>query len=304
MEIVLLGTSAALPTPLRRPAATALVRGGELLLFDCGEGTQSQLQLAGLKPSRLSKIFISHFHGDHFYGLVGLLTSLQLNGRTKPLQLFGPVGLDSYLEFMKKLSHFNLGYEVFIHECNKKTPATVWDMKDYLIKAMPLKHSLFVLGFRVEEKPLPGKFDATEAARLGIPHGPERGRLLRGETIVLADGREVKPVQVVGPERAGKKVAICLDTRPCRNAVELSRGVDLLVHEGTFDDDHTDLARSTGHATVGQAATVAREAGATRLVITHISQRYEKSDEALLLQQARAIFANTTIGCDSMRFEV
>jgi ribonuclease Z len=304
MEIVLLGTSAGLPTRLRKMSSMALIRGGEMLIFDCGEGTQMQLQKAGLKPGKLSGIFISHFHGDHFFGLIGLLASLKLGDRKKGLNLYGPQGLAEYLEFMKRFSNITFGYEIVIHEVKHNSEEHVWDLGDYLVVAKPLAHRIFILGFRIEEKPKPGKFNVEAAQKLGIPDGPLRGLLQKGKPVSLPSGKEVKPSQVVGPKRPGKKVAICLDTKPCSNAIALAKEVDLLVHEGTFDASESDWAETTGHSTVAQAATVAKEAKAKKLVITHISARYTEADEERLLAQARNIFPATLLGGDLMRIPI
>lgn len=304
MEIVLLGTGAALPTQSRWPSAMAVIREDEILLFDCGEGAQIQFQKAQLKPGKLTHIFISHFHGDHFYGLIGLLTSLELGGREKPLSIYGPHGLAEYLEFMQKLSHFTLGNEIEINEIEDGKKQTVWDFGDYVISALPLEHRILVFGFRLEEKPRPGKFDLAKADELGIADGPMRGRLQKGESIVLPNGQEIKPEQVLGPERPGKTVTICLDSRPCNNSVALARNADLLIHEATFDESRKERADTTRHSTFAQAAEVAAEAGAQKLLLTHISARYEKTEEAELLAQATKIFPNTILGHDLMRFQI
>jgi ribonuclease Z len=302
MEIVLLGTSAALPTQSRWPTATAILRGGEILLFDCGEGTQIQFQKAQLKPGKLSRIFISHFHGDHLYGLIGLLTSLQLAGREKPLYLYGPDGLARYLTFMEKLSQFKFHYEIKITEAAAER--AVWEMAEYTVTAMPLRHSVLVLGFRLQEKMRPGEFDVVTAERLGIPPGPLRRRLQQGEPATLPNGAVVRPEQVLGPPRPGRVVALCLDTRPCPNSVELARKADVLIHEATFDAPQQTLAEHAGHSTAAEAAEIAKQAGAKKLILTHISARYGEAECARLAQQAQAIFPNTILGRDLQRFVV
>ncbi len=304
MEVVLLGTSAALPTPARWPSCIAVLREGEVLLFDCGEGAQIQFQKAGLKPGKLSKIFISHLHGDHFYGLIGFLTSLQLGGRDKPMAIYGPVGLKGYLNFMQELSSFKFKYMVEVHELEMQVGEKTWEFEDYAVTAMPLDHTLFTLGFRIEEKPKPGKFDVKAAQQLGIPAGPLRARLQKGEQVVLANGAKVKPSQVLGSAQVGKTLAICFDTRPCRGSEELAREADLLIHDGTFDNSRADWANKTGHSTVSQAAEIAREAGAKKLLLTHISARYDDEDEERLLSQASSVFPNSIVGQDLMRIEV
>ncbi len=293
-----------MPTRLRWPTATAMIRGGEILLFDCGEGTQLQFQKARLKPGKLTKIFITHFHGDHFYGLIGLLTSLQLGGRKNALHLYGPKGLDQYLEFMQKLSHFTFGYDIFIHEVAENDTKTVWDFEEYQVIAKPLQHSLFVLGFRLEEKPKPGKFNVLEAEKLGVPAGPQRKLLQEGISVRIANGREILPSEILGPEKPGKTITFCLDTRPCKNSVELAKDADLLIHDGTFDESKQDWAELTGHSTVVQTAEIAKEAVVKSLVLTHISARYEEKDFVDLLVQAQRVFPNTILGHDLLRIVV
>jgi len=285
MEIVFLGTSAALPTLNRFGTAIAVNLGGETLLFDCGEGAQIQFQKANLKPGKLSRIFITHFHGDHFYGLIGLLTSLQLNGREKPLHLYGPKGLGHYLEVMQTLSHFEFNFDVILHEVEATTPQQRWEMSGYSVTALPLAHRVFVLGFRIEEHSKPGKFDAGKADRMGIPEGTERSRLQRGESITLDNGTEVQPGDILGAPREGHKIALCLDTKPCANAETLAHHADVLIHDATFDDSKTELAETSGQ------------------VLTHISQRYTKTEDTLL-KQARAVFPNTRLAFDLMRMEI
>lgn len=304
MEIVLLGTGAALPTQSRWPSATVIIRNGEILLFDCGEGAQIQFQKARLKPGKLRRIFISHFHGDHLYGLIGLLTSMQLAGRDKPIWIYGPQGLRRYLSFMEELSHFKFAYEINVNEVASSESKGVWDFGDYTVTAMPLLHSVFVLGFRVQEKAKPGKFSTEQAEELEIPSGPLRRRLQKGETVTLRDGVKIRSDQVMGPMRPGKVVAVCLDTRPCANSLELAHGADVLIHEATFDSSKQDLAESTGHSTATEAAEIASKAGAKKLVLNHISARYGEEHESQLLQEAHKIFPNTILGCDLMRIAV
>jgi len=304
MEIVLLGTGAAAPTLRRNTTATALLRESELFLFDCGEATQIQLQRARLKPGKLARIFISHFHGDHFYGLIGLLTSLQLANRQQPLHIYGPTGLGRYLAFMQELSQFRFQFELIAREVEGGCDVTTWDFADYSVSARPLNHRLATYGFLFEEHARAGKFDSAKARRLGIPVGPQRGKLQRGQDVTLADGRIIRSEQVVGPEKPGKKVALCLDTAPCKNAERLAKDVDLLIHEATYDGKRGDLAKKTGHSTVVEAAKTASKAGARKLLVTHISSRYEPEYERVLLQQAKRYFQNTIVGTDLMRLEV
>ena len=304
MKIVLLGSGAALPTLHRWPTSLAVQRNNEILLFDCGEGAQIRFQQAKLKPGKLSKVFISHFHGDHIYGLIGLLTSFQLAGRTKPLDLFAPAGMTDYLAFMQKLSHFSFQFDIQIHEFQTDNKEPTWTFDDYSVQAARLQHSLFSLGFRLQEKPKPGKFDAIKADELGIPDGPERHQLQNGESIELANGVVIQPADVIGPAQPGLKIAICLDTRPCEASIRLAADVDLLIHEATFLSDMHDLAQQTAHSTTTDAARIAQKAHAKQLLLTHISARYSKQDEATILKQAQSIFPNTVLGKDLMRLNL
>jgi ribonuclease Z len=181
---------------------------------------------------------------------------------------------------------------------------TIWDLGDYRVTAMPLQHSVAVSGFRLQEKSKPGKFDIEKAEKLRIPNGPLRRRLQQGETVTLPDRVVVRPEQVLGAPRPGRTVAVCLDTRPCPRSVELARDADVLIHEATFEAGKHDLAQTTGHSTVADAAEIAKQAGAKKLVLTHISARYGEENSAELLQQAQAVFPNTVLGHDLLRIAV
>lgn len=304
MQIIFLGTGAAVPTLHRWSSSIALSYANEILLFDCGEGAQVQFQKAKLKPGKLTKIFISHFHGDHLYGLIGLLTTLQLNGRDKELSLYGPKGLKDYLVYMEKLSQFTFRYKINFLEIAPEAQEISWDCGEYTISAQPLQHRIPTYGYRFEEKPKPGKFDAERAAQLGIPTGPERAKLMRGEKIVLANGAEIAPNEIIGAPRKGKKFAICTDTMPCKNAVALAQDVNLLIHEGTFEAARSELAQETGHSTVTQAAEIAQKARARQLILTHISARYDNKQVVALEAEAKAVFQESVIAKDLMRVDL
>jgi len=275
IELVFLGTSAATPTIRRNVSSIAVQLEHDSLLIDVGEGTQRQILRSGVRRGRIDRILITHLHGDHLYGLIGLLTSFQLNRREEPLQVVGPVGLERYVAFMKELSQTDFGYELTILELPElREPTPVVETADAVIWAGPLRHRLRTYGYRIVEKDRPGRFDAEAADRLGVPFGPERGRLIRGEDLLLADGRTVRAAELVGPARRGASLAVCTDTARCPEAVELARGVDLLVHESTFDPSDRAQARRTRHSTVDDAVQTARESGARQLVLTHFSSRY------------------------------
>ncbi|HYV04889.1 MAG TPA: ribonuclease Z [Blastocatellia bacterium] len=294
MKVVPLGTSSGKPTLKRGLSALAVVCEREWLLFDCGEGTQMQIARAGLSPSRLAAVFITHLHGDHFNGLAGLLGTMGLDRRSQELTVVGPVGIREYLDTLARLRTLFIEYPLVLREFSAISELTVvYEAADFAVSAHSLDHRVFSLGYRVEERPKPGRFNLDRARELGIPEGPMFGVLQAGSPVKLDNGRIVEPKEILGPERAGKSVAYCLDTRPCASSVELARGVDLLIHEATYTNDLTEEARQYGHSTAAQAARTALEAGAHRLLITHFSTRYP--DAAPLLDEARAIFAETAL---------
>jgi len=324
-----LGTSSGKPTLTRNVSATAVVGEGEWCLFDCGEGTQMQVARAGLSFQRLAGIFITHLHGDHFNGLAGLLSTMGLDQRERGLTLVGPPGIREYLETLERLKILFVNYPLKVRElgatafdespsgdlkrgpsqpssggkaASAAEPKLVFEAEKYTVVAGPLDHRIFALGYRLEERTRPGRFDLARAQALGIPEGPLFGQLQRGHEVRLSDGRVIHPSEVLGPPRPGKAVAYCLDTRPCATAIRLARQVDWLIYEATYTKELTEEANSYGHSTAAQAATIAREAGARRLLITHISPRYP--DATPLLEEARATFPATTLAEDLRVLEV
>jgi ribonuclease Z len=319
MKIITLGTGSGKPTLRRNVSAVALVREGEWLLFDCGEGTQLQIMRAGLAPSKLAAIFITHLHGDHFNGLAGLLSTMGLDGRDRNLTLVGPPGIRQYLDTLAGLKILNVSFplqvcefasfafrpkpgEATVSDSLAKVARVVYESEKYFVEAMPLLHRIFTLGYRVQEKPRPGRFNVDKARSLGIPEGPLYGRLQSGHSVQLSDGRVIHPSDVLGPPRPGKAVAYCTDTRPCDSASWLSRDADLLIHEATFTEDLASEAYDYGHSTARQAASIARDSNVRRLLITHFSPRY--SDASALLDEARAIFPETVLAEDLLELEV
>jgi ribonuclease Z len=294
MKVIPLGTSSGKPTLRRNVSALAVVHEGEWLLFDCGEGTQMQIARAGLSPSRLVAIFITHLHGDHLNGLPGLLSTMGLDRRTRDLQLIGPTGMGDYLGTLMRLKTLFVTYPLEIREISSADELIgVFDAPSYTVRARALVHRLFALGYRVDEKARPGRFDVEAARELGVPEGPLFGKLQSGESVELSNGSVVKPSDVLGPPRPGKSVAYCLDTRPCTAAVELGRGVDLLIHEATFTEELKDEAYEYGHSTAADAGRTAAEAGAKQLLLTHFSSRFP--DPSPLLDEAKAVFGETRL---------
>lgn len=299
MHVTLLGTSAAVPTVDRSVAALMIAREGDLLLFDCGEGTQRQMMRYG-PGFGVNDIFVTHFHADHTLGIPGLLRTMGLQGRTAPLHLFGPRGAARHLGALVALGMERPRFPVEITELRV---GDVVPRGEYDLVTAPAAHKGECLAYALVEHPRLGRFDPERARTLGVPEGPLWGRIHRGESVTLDDGRVVSAADLVGDPRAGRRVVLSGDTAPSREIVALAHDADLLIHEATFGDDERDRARETGHSTAAQAATTARDANARRLVLTHISARYTR-DAPELLAEARAVFDATVIGKDGMTIEV
>jgi ribonuclease Z len=283
----------------RSVSAFALVREGETLLFECGEGTQRQMMRYGVGFA-LSDVFFSHFHADHFLGIIGLVRTMGLQGRTEPMRLFGPRGAKRLLT-----SALGLGVErvPFAVEVVELEAGTALRRGEYDILTFAAEHGPGALGYVLVERDRLGRFDPAVARELGVPEGPLWGRLQRGETVTLDDGRTVVPDTIVGAPRPGRKVVYSGDSRPCPATIEAAIGADLLVHEATFGAEEADRARETDHATAREAAEVARMAKVRRLVLTHVSARYSR-DAGPLLEEARAVFPETVVARDGMEVEV
>lgn len=299
MKLVMLGTSSGTPTKDRNVSALAVQFGGRWLLFDCGEGTQYRIMQTALKPGQLEAIFVTHLHGDHVYGLPGLLGTLSLQHRETPLAVYGPAGLRDLLGAMLRYSYLKLPYELSINEVES---GLVCKGEGYTVACRQLDHRVTDYGYAVIEDDKPGKFDLERAIELGIPAGPLYRQLQLGQDVTLPDGRQVRSSDVVGAKRPGRRLVYCTDTRPCAAAVELARGANLLVHEATYADDLAHEARKRGHSTAKQAARIAAEASVKRLLITHFSPRY--LDAGLLLSEARSVFSATDAARDLMEIEV
>lgn len=300
LTVTFLGTGSGVPSLERNLSCVAVQRQGELILFDCGEAAQIQYRRAGLGFAPLTAIAISHLHGDHITGLMGLLMSLQMADRTEPLDVYGPPGLGEYIRCNRRALQTHFGYRINLRE--EPTTALFRETPEYRLSSAPLDHGQLCLGFRLEEFDRPGRFNLETARGLGVPEGPLFGKLQRGEAVTLPDGREIAPNQVLGPSRPGAILAFCTDTRPCDAAIELARGADLLIYEGTFEAGMRVEAHRKGHSTVADAAGIAKAAGVRQLIITHLSPRY--MDTSPLLAEAREIFPNTRIARDLARFEV
>lgn len=302
-EVVPLGTGSALPTKTRNLAGTLVRREGRLVLFDCGEGTQLQLVRGGLTRGVLDCICITHLHGDHLYGLPGLVTTLALLGRTDPLTIVGPAGVRQVLTAMPGLRSDWAPFETrFVELAEGFEHAVVFEDEHVTVEARPIRHRIFCAGFRYAERTRPGSLDGDAARAAGISEGWQFEALKQREPVTLDDGTVVEPDGLVGPPRPGGVFAYVLDTVPCEGGRQLAERADLLMHEATFTDEHAERAEEVGHSTARQAAAVARDAGAERLLLTHFSARY--TDPSGLVAEAREVFPNTDAAEELHRYEV
>ena len=295
-----LGTAASRPTVERGVSSLAVIREGETMLVDCGEGTQRQMMRYGISFA-FEDLFFTHMHSDHYLGVTGLVRTLQLGGRTEPLRLWGPPGSSRTLRQCLSLGGERTTFPIAIRELE---PGEQIRRAEYHIEAFAVEHHGGPsIGYAFVEEERRGRFNPDLARELGIPEGPLWGRIHRGESVTLEDGRTIEAATLVGEQRRGRRVVITGDTRPCDATVAAAHDADLLVHEATFADDEAARARETQHSTAREAAEVARRAGARRLVLTHISARYSR-DAHELEREARQLFANTTVAKDGMEIEL
>jgi ribonuclease Z len=299
LSIIFLGTGGSWPTVNRNVTAIGVKRGGEVLLFDCGEGTQRQIQRSNLSYMQISKIFLTHFHGDHFLGLPGLVQTMQLNDREDPLYIYGPKGVENLVDQLLSLGYFNLRYTVKVKEVDS---GDALDFNDYSVNILRVKHNVPALAYAIEEKMRPGRFNKARALELGVPEGPLFSRLQHGESVTLKDGRRVTPDMVLGPPRRGRKIVITGDTRPYDGLIQFSKDADVIIHDSTFTSDLSDVAHEYGHSTAYQAAELAYKANADRLYLVHISPRY--MDPRVIEEDARKVFKNSYVPRDLQEIEV
>ncbi len=298
MQIVFLGTSGSWPTPKRNVSAIAVKRGPEILLFDCGEGTQRQFMVSKLSFMQVSRIFLSHFHGDHFLGLPGLIQSMNFFGREAPLEVYGPRGVEPLVSDLLSLGYFVPGFSVKAEEL---TPGAERDFGEYVVRAFEAVHTVPGLSYVLEEKMRPGRFDRPKAEALGLPPGPLYSRLQGGEAVTHR-GLTISPDQVLGPPRRGRKIVYTGDSMPHETLVAKARGADVLIHDATSDTALEEKANRYGHSSSRQAAQVAKEAGVGLLVLTHLSPRYE--DPSTILSDAKAVFDRVQLAEDFSEIEV
>ena len=295
MEVTFFGTSSAVHSKDRNHPSIALKAFGDVFLFDCGEGTQRQLLFTNVSPMKISKVFITHFHGDHILGLPGLLQSMSLNGRESKLTVYGPRGLNKLKDAIYSLGYCAIEYPVEFIEIDT---GIIEETDEYVIRAQSVRHNVPSLAYSIEEKKKP-RFLREKAIELGVPVGPAFGKLHNGEEIEI-NGRIIKPEQVLGPPRKGIKITYSGDTRPCEEMIMFARDSTLLIHESTFIQKEAQNAEEYGHSTSKDAAFVARESNSKKLIITHISTRYGEEYAQVMLKEAQEIFENTELAEDCM----
>lgn len=289
-----------MPTPNRNPSAIAVNREGELMLFDCGEGTQRQMMRAKTGMT-ISSIFITHFHADHVLGIPGLLQTMALQDRKEPLEIYGPKQVDKFLYHLLSLGYVGKGFDVKAIELK---PGDVVERPKYKIRAIKTVHNIVSIGYVLEEDMRPGRFNRERAIELGIKPGPLFSKLQSGHSIRVND-KEIRPEQVLGPPRPGRKIVYTGDTRPCESVIEASRDADLLVHDSSMSEETQEYAIDYMHSTALEAAEVAKKAAVRKLILTHISARHSDIKSASKLEEeAKSVFVNSEVAKEFMVIEV
>jgi ribonuclease Z len=300
LKIIFLGTAGSIPTLTRGLPAVAIQREDELILFDCGEGVQRQMIRTKVGFHRKTKIFITHMHGDHVLGLPGLMQTMALLDRKKKIEVFGPVGIKAFIKGIQDTVHFVLTFPIEITEIKKA--GLVCQEKGYEVYAAETCHEILSFAYAIVEKPRPGRFNTEKANTLGVPEGPLWSKLQHGEIVKLSNGRVVKPDQIVGEPRPGRKIVYSGDTRPNQSLLKLAENADLLIHEATFDDELLERAKEDGHSTPTQAAETAKQAKVQWLILTHISARYINTEA--ILAQAKKIFPKVDVAEEYLKIEI
>ena len=305
MQLYFLGTGAGSPSSARNVTATLLdlqQEGSGVWLFDCGEASQHQMLKSPYSPRRLEKIFISHLHGDHLFGLPGMIDSRSMQGAATPLTVYGPPGLREYIDASLRLSYSHLTYPLEIVEIEQD--GSLFSDATFSVECRALNHVVPCYGYRVVEKDRPGSLDAQALTAAGVAPGPHYVRLKKGETITLDNGRQIDGRDYLSPPKAGRIVAILGDTGYCQGSVELARAADVLVHESTFAGADVQPAQQFGHSSTTDAARVAADAGVKQLILNHISARYQTEALPGLLAEAQAVFPDARLAHDFMSFEI
>jgi ribonuclease Z len=288
-----------MPTQDRSSSSVAIRRKGEIILFDCGEGTQRRMVAARLGFRRRTRIFISHLHGDHVLGLPGLIQTMTLLHRERTLYLYGPRGLTAFIEAFSSVLG-GPGFPLRVNEILSE--GIICSGSEYSVKAIKADHEDPSWSYVLEERPRPGRFHPKRASALGVPEGPLWKKLQQGGDVELDDGREVRSVEVVDPPKTGLKIAYSGDTRPTEAFSKASERADLMIYEATFEGSLEEKAIENGHSTAAQAAEIAKEAEVKTLILTHISSRYP--DASVLLEEAKEVFPNTRVAEDLMVIEL
>ena len=300
IRVVFLGTSGSVPTLKRSLPSVVVQCPKELWMFDCGENTQRQMMQGKVSFHKKLTVFLTHLHGDHVLGLPGVLQTMALMDRKQPVVIYGPPGIKDFLVCTKETLNFGLTFPVEINEILNE--GAILNEEEYMVSAIESNHAVKSYAYSLIEKPRPGRFFPKKAIALGVPRGELWSQLQMGKEVELGEGKVVKPSDVMGPLRAGRKIVYTGDTRPFKEFVKFAAEADLVIHESTFDDSLAEKAKLDGHSTPSQAAEEARAAGVKQLVLTHISARY--SDVTLLLEQAKKVFENTVVAEDFMEVEL
>lgn len=297
IRIVFLGTTGSRPTKYRGMPSIAIEFQKETLLLDCGEGTQRQLLIAGINPNRIKNILISHLHGDHFFGLPGVIWSMGIDMRTQDLNVYGPKGIKKFFDF---LDEFLKPYRKFNVNIIEVDEGKIFETEEYEVYAKKVKHSTLAYAYKIKEHDKPPKILKEKLEELKIPRGPFLRDLKLGKEVKLKDGRIIKPSDVLGEPLKGKVIVYSGDTAPSNSLINFAMNADVLIHEATFGEDEESKARESRHSTAKDAARIAKEAKVKNLIITHISARYEKGEQ--LLEESKEIFANTFLAYDFFDF--
>ncbi len=293
VRVTFIGTGAGMPTAERGTPAVLLDYDGEHVLLDCGEGTQRAMQQLGFSLCRRMRVFITHLHGDHVFGMPGMIQTMNLLNRIHPLEVYGPPGLK---EFLEETTFSTMSEPVFPIAVHEVTQGRVMECRSYKVTGAWADHSVPNMAYRFEFGMSCGKFKRAKAKALGIPEGPLRSELKAGRSVILADGSSVDPEEVLGDPLPGISVVYTGDTRRCESIVKLAERADLLIHESTFGSELAEYAAEQGHSTASDAASVAKEAGAAKLILTHLSARYP--DAETLACEAKKIFKGSQVAKD------
>lgn len=306
MQLTFLGTGAGIPSKERNVSSillNLLQERNSSWMFDCGEGTQQQILHTSVKPRKIDKIFITHLHGDHIFGLPGFLSSRSfLGAENEPLTIYGPVGIKQYVETSLKMSKTNITYPIYFKEL--KDDGTIFEDDSFFVDVVRLKHNVKSFGYRITEKDMLGELQVDKLKALGIAPGPIYRTIKENERTELPDGTVIYRDDVVGPPKKGRVVAIFGDTKYVPEHASFLKNVDVLVHEATFSKEHAHLANDYYHSTTVEAATLAKKAAAKSLILTHISSRYQGDQTKKLVQEARSVFRNTSVAYDFYTYDI